>query len=133
MASLYSFCDIVANWTAVFAFAFITAAIYGGIRNRKTQKIETQKYKNFMPYAITAVGIMSVTLFITVLNPIIDLMLIYVPNANIDQEGLLGRIMLVIVLILFIAIMFVPTIIEDKINKKRSGKKTTLDLQENLE
>ena len=133
MASLYSFCDIVANWTAVFAFAFITAAIYGGIRNRKTQKIETQKYKNFMPYAITAVGIMSVTLFITVLNPIIDLMLIYVPNANISQEGLLGRIMLVIVLILFIAIMFVPTIIEDKINEKRSGKKTTLDLQENLE
>ena len=133
MASLYSFCDIVANWTAVFAFAFITAAIYGGIRNRKTQKIETQKYKNFMPYAITAVAIMSVTLFVTVLNPIIDLMLIYVSNANIDQEGLLGRIMLIIVLILFIAIMFVPTIIEDKINKKRSGKKTTLDLQENLE
>ncbi|MGL5246507.1 MAG: APC family permease [Mycoplasmoidaceae bacterium] len=135
MGALYSFCDIVANWTAVFAFAFIVAAIYGGIRNRKTQKIKTEKYKNFMPVAIISVLIMSVTLFFTVLTPIIDLMLIYVPGANITNEGLLGRIMLVVVLFLFFAIMFIPTIIEDFIAKKKdpSKKEVSLDINKNLE
>ncbi|MGL4616691.1 MAG: APC family permease [Mycoplasmoidaceae bacterium] len=134
MGALYSFCDIVANWTAVFAFAFIVAAIFGGIRNRKTKKIETQKYKNFMPFAIISVLIMSITLFFTVLTPIIDLMLIYIPDANISSEGLLGRIMLVVVLILFFAIMFIPTFIEDYIVKKKgTGKKETiLEIKENL-
>ncbi|MGL5591139.1 MAG: APC family permease [Mycoplasmoidaceae bacterium] len=137
MVALYSFCDIVANWTAVFAFAFIVAAIYGGIRNRKTKKIETQEYKNFMPYAISSVLIMSITLFFTVLTPVIDLMLIYVPSYNIanNPEDLLGRIMLVVVLLLFFAIMFVPTFVEDYIAKKKgpSKKEVSINIKENLE
>ncbi|MGL5640606.1 MAG: APC family permease [Mycoplasmoidaceae bacterium] len=135
MGALYSFCDIVANWTAVFAFAFIVAAIYGGIRNRKTEKIKTQKYKNFMPFAISSVLIMSITLFFTVLTPIIDLMLIYVPSYVQTPEDLLGRIMLVVVLLLFFAIMFVPTFVEDYIAKKKGSSKKEIDIniKENLE
>ncbi len=130
MGTLYSFADITANWTALFAFGFITFAIYGGLKNRKTKKIKVEEYKYFIPFAISSVGLISVTLFMTLITPIIDLFLIYIPGfvelsggVEAANTSIVGRVVLVVVLILFIAIMFVPTIIEDYLAKKTPIKK----------
>ncbi|MGL5204899.1 MAG: amino acid permease, partial [Metamycoplasmataceae bacterium] len=119
MESLYNFADLMANWTSLFAFGFIVAAIYGCLRNRKTKRIATDQKKYFKPMAISAIIIMSVSLFVSVFAPIFDLMAIYyIPDLT--NEEIIGRVMLVIVLFLFIGITFLPTTIEDYI-RKRNG------------
>ncbi|MGL4647716.1 MAG: APC family permease [Mycoplasmoidaceae bacterium] len=136
MAELYSFADIMANWTALFAFAFISFAIYGGLKNRKTKKVEVQKYKHFVPVAIMAITVMNLTLVVTLIAPIIDLFLLYVPGGNVDQTSLIGRVMLVVVLIILMGIMFLPTVYEDYVAKKKGDStpiKAELEkIQENI-
>ncbi|MGL5732769.1 MAG: APC family permease [Metamycoplasmataceae bacterium] len=117
MERLYNFADLMANWTSLFAFGFIVAAIYGCLRNRKTKKIATDQKKYFKPMAISAIIIMAISLFVAVFAPIFDLMAIYYLKDLADEE-IIGRVMLVIVLLLFIAITFLPTTIEDYINKR---------------
>nr|WP_307927394.1 amino acid permease [Mycoplasmopsis bovis] len=53
MAKLYSFADLMANWNALGCFLLVALAIYGGIRNRKTNKVEIpSKKKYFLPTAL---------------------------------------------------------------------------------
>ncbi|MGL5643505.1 MAG: APC family permease [Metamycoplasmataceae bacterium] len=120
MENLYNFADLMANWTSLFAFGFIAAAIYGCLKNRKTQKVATDQKKYFKPMALSAIIIMSISLFVAIFAPIFDLMAIYY-LPDLSNEDIIGRVMLVIVLIIFIAITFLPTVIEDYINK-RNGK-----------
>ena len=119
MENLYNFTDLMANWTALFTFAFITASIFGCLKNRKTKKVVTEQKKYFKPMAISAIAIMSVALFITLFAPIFDLMILFYIDAS--TEEIIGRVMLIVVLGLFMALTFLPTIIEDYINK-RKGK-----------
>lgn len=78
MARLFAFCDLMANWTALFTFGFIAAAIYGGIKNRKTNKIEIKnKKKYFLPFAWISVILVGFSLAITaLLAPIVDMFLL---------------------------------------------------------
>ena len=130
MGKLYTFADLMGTWTALFTFGFITAAIYGGIKNRKTKKVQTDQKSYFVPMAIVAVIIVGLALTVTILIPILDLLLI----AQLDQaaveapevEGVLvdiivSRVMLVITLIIFIALSYGTTLIEDRINIKKFG------------
>ena len=127
MGKLYTFADLMGTWTALFTFGFITAAIYGGIKNRKTQKVQTDQKSYFVPMAIIAVIIVGLALTVTILIPIFDLLLI----AQLDQVALeakgvfsdiiVSRIMLVITLIIFIALSYGTTWIEDRINIKKFG------------
>ena len=128
MGKLYTFADLMGTWTALFTFGFITAAIYGGIKNRKTKKVQTDQKSYFVPMAIIAVIIVGLALTVTILIPIFDLLLI----AQLDQvavekaEGvfsdiIVSRIMLVITLIIFIALSYGTTLIEDRINIKKFG------------
>ncbi|MGL6125364.1 MAG: APC family permease [Metamycoplasmataceae bacterium] len=118
MENLYNFADLMANWTSLFTFAFIVAAIYGCLKNRKTKKIVTEEKKYFKPMAIVSIVIMSISLFVTVFAPIFDLLYLFsYPEAT--SEEIIGRVMLVVVLMLFISLTFLPTIIEDFINKRK--------------
>ena len=130
MGKLYTFADLMGTWTALFTFGFITASIYGGIKNRKTKKVKTDQKSYFVPMAICAVIIVGLALTVTMLIPILDLLLI----AQLDQaaveapevEGvfvdiIVSRVMLVITLIIFIALSYGTTLIEDRINIKKFG------------
>lgn len=46
-ANLYQLTDLITNFTSMFVFMFIGAAIAGAIRNRKTNKVEVTKSKTW--------------------------------------------------------------------------------------
>ncbi|QJG66951.1 APC family permease [Mycoplasma phocoenae] len=77
MNYVYGFCDLMATWTALFTFAFIAFAIFGAIKNRKTNKIEIKEKKAyFMPCAWIAVIATMLALGVTLLVPFIDLFIL---------------------------------------------------------
>lgn len=128
MGKLYSFADLMGTWTALFTFGFIMASIYGCLKNRKTQKVQTDKKSYFKIAAITSVIVVGIALAITVLFPIFDLFLIgqlndeFIKLAKRDKTDIIvSRIMLVVSLLIFIALSYGTTIIEDKINIKKYG------------
>ncbi|VEU75313.1 Serine/threonine exchanger SteT [Mycoplasmopsis maculosa] len=172
MSRLYSFADLMSNWTSSFTFAYIGVAILGGIINRKTNRIKIiDKKKYFLPAAYISVIIVFISLLVTIVIPIIDLFLligfdslytarnltfqnmnvflnnqygyknswtiletmnlnasleasIAFSNINVNSlfnDLLISRISIVIVLIIYILLSFLPTYIEDKINKKKFG------------
>lgn len=118
MGNLYTFADLMANWTAVLAFVFIALPIAGAIKNRKTQKVETVKSKFFLPMAYSSVTLVGLTLFLQVLGPILNVFLLF--NNPLSQDEIIGRWMLVVVLLIFAIIIFVPTILEDYSKKKKN-------------
>lgn len=128
MNKLYSFADLMGTWTALFTFGFITMSIYGCLKNRKTKLVQTDQKSYFKPMAIIAIILVSIALAITVLQPILDLMLLpQVDKSKVEEAGriysdiVVSRIMLVITLLLFVALSYGPTIIEDKLHIKKYG------------
>jgi hypothetical protein len=60
LCSLYSFIDLTANWTSLFAFLIIVMSLIGGLRNRKTKEVTVTKSKYFyVPAIITTVIIFT--------------------------------------------------------------------------
>lgn len=55
--NLYAFASTVINFTSLFIFSIIVTCILGGLINRKTKKVETEKNKYFIPTAIIAIVI----------------------------------------------------------------------------
>ncbi|MGL4951060.1 MAG: APC family permease [Mycoplasma sp.] len=67
MDKLYQFSDLMATWTAVFAFMFIMLPITGGLRNRKQNFVQVEKNKHFVWSAWVSsiiIGIVLLFLFI---------------------------------------------------------------------
>ncbi len=127
MAKLYSFADLMANWNALGCFLLVALAIYGGIRNRKTNKVEIpSKKKYFLPTAWISILFVASAIFISILVPIINLFLLIgidrslISNVEFTQL-LVGRLMLIVVLILFVSLSILPTIILNKIRTKKFG------------
>lgn len=136
MGGLYSFCDLTGTWTAVLAFAFIMFAIFGGLQNRKTNRIVTDRKSYFVPMAWSSVIIVGLSLFFTFIAPFINLFMLYqmattIKNdliANNAWEGeIVSRILTVVIFFVFMALMIVPTIIEDAIGKKKYGSVEAYD------
>ncbi len=124
VAQLYSFADLMANWTSVIAFAFIVLSIFGGIKNRKTNKVKVSKNKFFYPMAIISIILMSLPIFMTFFGPIADLFMLFRINPATEgfiQDILIPRIMVIVVLVLFISFMIIPILIEDYLLKKKYG------------
>ncbi|EFF41586.1 APC family permease [Mycoplasmopsis alligatoris] len=145
MQRLYGFADLMSNWTALFTFAFIGAAIYGGIKNRKSNKIHiNDKKQYFLIAAWVAVILVFAALTFTVVVPIIDLFAIGAMDktkmaaALMESEKItlqeataladknyniqvISRVTLVIVLGLNLFLTFIPTLIEDYLAKKKYG------------
>lgn len=118
MGSLYTFADLMANWTAVLAFVFIALPIAGAIKNRKNKKVETIQSKFFLPMAYSSVVLVGLTLFLQILGPILNVFLLF--NNPMPQADIIGRWMLVVVLVIFGFIIFGPTILEDYLKKKKN-------------
>ena len=123
---LYSFADLMANWTSVIAFGFIILSIVGAINNRKTGKIKVSKYKFFYPVAVTSAILMSLPVFITFFGPIADLFMLFrieIGNQWTEyvSDVLIPRVMLIVVLFLFLSFMVIPIYVEDYLLKKKYG------------
>ena len=131
MGSLYAFCDVMANWTALFAFLFIVLAIYGGLRNRSKEFVKVEKSKVFVPFAILTIVTMALPIFFTIFEPIANLFFLFWIPTNTDgfSEIVTGRIMIVVVLFLYFALMFGPIVIEDMMNKKKYGSVEKAELE----
>lgn len=114
MAKLLNFADLMGNWTSILVFAFIVAAILACLMNRKSNNIQVAKYKYFVPTAIVSIVIVGFGTIIQFAAPFIDLILIGVPSikAQLGQEDIIGRIMLIVVLVLFIIGMTVPSLFD---------------------
>ncbi|QZX48986.1 APC family permease [Mycoplasma sp. E35C] len=122
VGKIYSFSDLMGNWTSVIAFSYIVIAIIGGLINRKKNTVKVDKFKYFIPSAICAVVVMIVAVALTFLQPIGDLILLYkIPYSKETEKVYISRIMLVIVLVLYLLIMFLPIVIEDKKMIKKYG------------
>ena len=134
MGKLYTFADLMGTWTALFTFGFITASIYGGIKNRKTKKVVTDRKSYFVPMAIASVIIVGLALTVTVLIPIFDLLLIAQLDKNIIDltnqidpssptfaDIIVSRVMLVITLVIFVALSYGTTLVEDRLNIRKFG------------
>lgn len=71
--SLYSMADILTNYTSLFVFIIIGFTFIGGLRNRKTNKINVEKCKLFIPSAIISILFLSVGTFYFFLSPLLNL------------------------------------------------------------
>lgn len=120
MEKLLPFADLMANWTALFAFGFITFAIYGCLKNRKTNRVEVDKKKYFVPMAIASIIIIFFNLIISVLVPIFDLFLLVTVQNGVgaNEIDIISRVMLIVALAIFFGLSFGPTLIEDALKKK---------------
>lgn len=114
MAKLLNFADLMGNWTSILVFAFIVAAIFSCLMNRKTNRIKVVKYKYFVPVAITSIIIVGFGTAIQFASPFIDVIMMAVPSirAQLTQEDIIGRIMLIVVFIVFIIAMIVPSVFD---------------------
>ncbi|MCE6061709.1 APC family permease [Mycoplasmopsis agalactiae] len=127
MAKLYSFADLMANWNALGCFSLVALAIFGGIKNRKSNKVEIiNKKKYFLPTAWISITFVALAIFVSVLVPIINLFLLIGVDRSLIQDTeftqlLVGRLMLIIVLILFVSLTVIPTLIFNKIRAKKFG------------
>ncbi len=124
VGGLYTFCDLISNWSALFVFSFIILAIVGGLKNRKTKKVKTNNFKYFKPFAILAILLISSCLIMGILEPIANLFLMF--NLNSDEYSgytnlLISRIMVVILLFIYLSIMLLPTLISDTYKKHKFG------------
>lgn len=145
MGQLYTFCDLTGTWTAVFAFMFIMLPIAGGLMNRKSQKIATEQKSYFVPMAWVSVIIISIVLALLFLDAFVNVFLLInlaqpgwkdqvvlinaeepaqsLTNWNLigEKDGVISRSMKLVTLFIFVGLMIIPTIIEDKIHINRYG------------
>ncbi|NQZ65672.1 MAG: amino acid permease [Mycoplasmatales bacterium] len=70
--TLYTFADILVNYTSSFIFGIITISIIGGVVNRFTNKIKVQKSKLFVPSAIVAIMIIIPGILFQLVTGIVD-------------------------------------------------------------
>ncbi len=124
VGKLYTFCDMVSNWSALFIFLFITLALIGGLKNRKTNQVKVNQFKFFIPMSLIATICISIPIIFTIIEPFVNLIfLAKIPtntNGYVDSV-LVPRIMALVMLLFYLAFATLPTIIEDKIGIKKYG------------
>lgn len=123
--NLYAFADISGNWSALITFFLITIAIYGGIKNRKSQKVQTTKVKYFHLWAWISIIATFLILFFAFAVPIIDLFLLIWVDKNLSNYHSLlqTRVTKVVVLIVFVAMPVIPILIgKHKLKKQAKNK-----------
>lgn len=123
--NLLTFSDLMANWLAVFAFAYICAAIIGAIQNRKKHFVAVQENKHTIWAGYTSVIIILVTMFFLVIDPFISTGIAAVRYAKGDlsvKQALIGYAAASVLFIFYAIVMFASTPIEKAIavaNKKK--------------
>lgn len=108
--ALYSFVDLTANWTSLFAFLIISIAIIGGLINRKTKKVNVVHSKTFVPAAIITIVIMFISLIMEIIKSVGNLYLAIdwyrlIPH---PEERLVGSVLMLLTMIIFVGVLFAP-------------------------
>lgn len=137
--SLYSFCDLMANWTSILAFLCIVFATVGAMINRKTNRIKVNKVKGFWFCSIISSIIIGLAILFIVVAAFADLGIISTQwHDDIDKwvtghtatgdpiyynnddwtKDLIGAIMTVVMLFIFVAVCCIPSSIEMHKEKK---------------
>jgi len=114
MAGIFSMSDLVANWTALFAFLFITFSIVGGLWNRKTKKVKVQKTKGFVVCGIITCTMMILsTLFLIVgcFYDLISSIIFYFYNHS-GGITVIGNFLSTLILLIFFAVIFLSPLIK---------------------
>lgn len=107
MAKLLAFADLMANWTSVFAFAYIVVAIIGCMKKRNYDN-EIQKTNFFMATSIITIVLVGLGLLFQTVAPFADLILLYKVE-NQTFETIISRVMIIVVLFIFIGLMVIPS------------------------
>lgn len=124
--SLYSFCDLMANWTSIFAFLCIVFATIGAMINRKTNKVKVTKAKGFWFCSIVSVVVISIAILFIVVASVADIAIIAGWARDIGEDytqadwnrDILGAIMTLVMLGIFVAACCIPSSIEMHKEKK---------------
>ncbi len=109
-------------------------SIFGGIRNRKTNRLVTDRKAYFLPMAYSAVIVVGLALAFTFLNPFINMFMLYqmattpsIRDGADWNDQLVSRILLVVIFFVFMALMIIPTVVEDAMGKKKYGSVEAYD------
>jgi len=127
ISTLYSFCDLMANWTSIIAFLCIVFAIVGAMKNRKTNAVKVVKVKGFMPCSIVAVIVIGIAMAFIVASTIGNIPIVVGWKADIGatyseaawRTDMLGAIMTLVMLFIFLAVCCIPSLVEMKKEKSR--------------
>lgn len=76
LAKLYSFCDLMANWTSILVFGLIVIAMIGGLVNRKTNKIKTNHVRGFKTCTIISASIILLSIAYLVVSVFVNIAII---------------------------------------------------------
>ena len=123
---LYSFCDLMANWTSIIAFLCVVFATVGAMKNRKTNKVQVRKAKGFWACSIISTIVISVACLFIVVAAIADVAIVAGWHKDIGEgysqsdwnKDILGAIMTLVMLFVFVAVCCIPSSIEMHKEKK---------------
>lgn len=112
--TLYSFCDLMANWTSIFAFLCVVFATIGAMKNRKTNKVAVTKVKGFWFCSIVSTIVISLGVLFILVASVADIAIVnswdhYAENWSTEM---LGAIMTLVMLVVFVAVCCIPSSIE---------------------
>ena len=141
--NLIGFCDLMGNWMAVFSFSFIAFSIIGVIKNRKTNKVATIKYKHTIWSGYIAIIMIFIVLILTIIEPFTSIGIAtnrYYQTLNNStltilekqtqlqniKSTLISHILTSILFILYTTISFTSMYIEKLVALKRHKKLTKL-------
>ncbi len=124
IAELVSFGDLMANWMAVFAFAFIAMSIVGAIQNRKKHFIAVTENKHTKWAGTIAVVIVLLTMTFQVIDPFASFFIAlgqYGTGKQV-QNDLLSKGLTSLSFIVFCFIAFGSAPIERKLVERKAAK-----------
>ena len=125
LGKLYSFADLMGNWTSVFVFAFIVAAMIGGITNRNTHKVKVNNVKGFYPCSIISVVIISLGLAFIVVSSVANVPIVANWKTGADyshadwKEDMVGVSVTLALLFVFAGITVIPSVVAIKNEKSQ--------------
>jgi hypothetical protein len=127
---LYSFVDLMANWTSILVFLCVLFPMAGCLMNRKTKKIDVKPVKGFVPTTWISLIIIGLGMAFVIISSFANVILVAgwakdIGHNIIDPSGasvvyeqatwnieMLGAIMTLVVLAIFLCICTIPSIFE---------------------
>lgn len=111
---LYSFSDILVNYTSLLIFLIICGSVIGGLVNRKTNKVSVKKEKYFIPTAIFAVILFYSSFIFVIIASIIDM-------TGYNGADVSSSILKFSIFIIILILSIVPAWISIQMQKKKKN------------
>jgi len=132
---LYSFVDLMANWTSILVFLCVLFPMAGCLMNRKTKKIDVKPVKGFVPTTWVSLIIIGLGMTFVIVSAFANVIIVAgwakdIGHIIISPSGeqvhyyqeewnveMLGAIMTLVVLAIFLCICTIPSIFEVRRDK----------------